>query len=155
LTVIVVIGGMVALVVVRLRSDFDHPFDSAAWKLYRVPCGIASHDHDLSRWEMVPDLTANHLRSGMTKDEVVRLLGSPEPPGDALPNLPWSLGSGDTSNPDAVKERIAKSEFYYYLGRFDLPEEDSDTRRLYTDWMVVKFDDRARLSSTDTVKLYK
>lgn len=49
--------------------DRKRPFEAAAWKSARVV------DDDTPRCAMIEDLLKNHLRAGMTRAEVVKLLG--------------------------------------------------------------------------------
>jgi hypothetical protein len=70
---LIVTGYLAAViaVLVMMRVDFDPaPFDSAVW--IATP---AEDSHESMRLRMVDDLLNNHLKPGMTREEVVDLLG--------------------------------------------------------------------------------
>jgi hypothetical protein len=150
----VAFAGIVTVAIVRYTLfDSGHAFDQTVWSGINKRCDIKDHSHTVARKDLVKDLTTTRLRAGLTKDEIVELLGSPEPPGRPLG--PFFSVWDDAKIPDAVKQRIAGDEYYYYLGESGQYEEDLVTHRQYTEWLVVKFDERGHLRTTDTVKLYK
>jgi hypothetical protein len=52
-----------------LQFSWKRSFDARAWSLWK-PGNI----HDNPRWQMVEDLQTNHLKPGMKRSEVLRLL---------------------------------------------------------------------------------
>lgn len=82
-----VIVVMLILSAYLVRGKFTHePFNSELWKT----ANLNSEENMSLRWDMMNDLRNKHKLLGLTKDEIIKLLGTPE---------------------DSTK-----SEFRYYLG---------------------------------------
>jgi hypothetical protein len=96
---------------IRTLTLFDSPwneldFDQKAWlerEVYDLGSGIQGSS-SLKRGMMLQDLCNNHLRKGMHKEEVRKLLGTPENqgkgPGFGLEHLPanqWTYDLGSWS----------------------------------------------------------
>jgi hypothetical protein len=78
---------IIALTIFLLKGKITHEkFDSAIWKT----ANLNLEENMTLRWDMMNDLRKKYKLVGMTKDEIIDLLGDP----------------GDT----------ASSEFRYYLG---------------------------------------
>jgi len=59
-----------------LTTDYpfdDRKFDSTVWKSFHM-----NMDHDNPRGQMIDDLFNNHLRKGLPKEEITKLLGEPD-----------------------------------------------------------------------------
>lgn len=114
---------MLVLVVGSLTSGELHPrpFDARLWNdpAWRTSISTESHFHSI-RQRMVDDLLAQHLRPGLSKDDVLGLLG----PRDEKPSL-------------RVPEREA---WIYVLGaQRGIPVDD--------EWLVITFDGQERVSA--------
>lgn len=72
------VGIIVCLGIFVFINYFDTPFDN---RVFDRELWIRNYDNyhpDNPRAEMIYDLTKNHLRAGMTKGEVIKLLGKPD-----------------------------------------------------------------------------
>lgn len=114
---------LLVLVVSALASVELHPrpFDAKLWNdpEWRSSLSIESHYHSI-RQRMVDDLLAHHLHAGLTKDEVLALIG----PKDENPRY---------KGPDS-------GAWIYGLGaQRGMPVDD--------EWLFVTFDTSERMSS--------
>lgn len=99
---------------IRAQTMFDGPwneleFDAEVWRareVYDMGRGVEDRGQmsSLKRGMMLQDLCNNHLRKGMHKEEIRRLLGTPENQGngpgfghDGLPANQWTYDLGSWS----------------------------------------------------------
>ncbi|MDQ2986210.1 MAG: hypothetical protein M3R13_05745 [Armatimonadota bacterium] len=99
---------------IRAQTMFDGPwneleFDAKVWRareVYDMGRGVEDKGQmsSLKRGMMLQDLCSNHLRKGMHKEDIRRLLGTPENQGkgpgfghDGLPANQWTYDLGSWS----------------------------------------------------------
>ena len=108
---------LLAVVVAGLGSTQLHirAFRSELWNdpEWKESAGVETHYHSI-RQQMVDDLIASHLRVGMTREEVVGLIG----PGDSDPYF----------------ETPTEDRWIYYLGAERAVGIDNE-------WLIVSFGD--------------
>lgn len=110
----------------------DRPFDGETWRMY-----LGSDVPDSPRGKMAEAVTSDVLRPGMARDEVLALLGPPDPAGVG--------GSGEGAATAAVSGPLpADGPLRYYLGMWS-------GNRTHPDWLEVYFDDEGRLARTQIV----
>jgi hypothetical protein len=95
------------------------PFDSAAWK-----SSLASNNlKDPVRLRMVDDLLRRHRLAGMSRSEIIALLGSPPP-----------------------TEYFRNYDFVYWLG----PERGFIS--IDSEWLAIRFDSNDRVAEARIVR---
>lgn len=105
------------------RRDFgvQHvPFDSAAWK--QSP---AKDSPQSMRLRMFDDLNTNHELEGMTREELIELLGEPDPQSDEFKEF----------------------DMVYHLGRERSPLGVDD------DWLVIRLDEEKKSVAEASLKV--
>lgn len=72
------VGIIVCLGTFVLINYLDTPFDNRAFDRELWIINYDNYHPDNPRAEMIYDLKRNHLRAGMTRGEVIKLLGKPD-----------------------------------------------------------------------------
>ena len=98
--------GFFVILFASLDNPFDdRPFSETTWAAYHQ-----STDYDSPRGQMYADLKRHHLRRGMSRDEVLALLGEPDLRESAT-HFSYSLGawSGFRMDYDTLEVEFSKA----------------------------------------------